>query len=85
MIAVVPTRDCRRCGGTGRVILDRSWCKADGRVPARCHICGGSGFSDYSGDATADAEQARRREEHSKPPKSSQPQTDVAAFVSTLK
>lgn len=61
-------RDCRQCGGTGFVILDRSWFKADGYRKERCGVCEGAGQSTYQPHPEFAAQQAQRR-------KSLQPQT----------
>lgn len=37
--------ECVLCAGTGKVVLMRSWFRADGFKRASCAICGGSGRS----------------------------------------
>jgi hypothetical protein len=78
------TKDCMTCGGTGRQILNVSHFTADGVRPVCCGICGGTGKSDYHHDSAFVREQKERREAASKPPRSKQPQVDVAEFVRTL-
>jgi hypothetical protein len=62
---------CRQCGGTGYVILDRTWFKADGRYRGKCGLCGGTGY--YRGWVDPDFAriQAQKRQEWiNQPPQS---------------
>lgn len=40
-------RQCANCGGTGKIVLMKSWFPSDGYRRARCGICGGTGRSTY--------------------------------------
>lgn len=44
---VAAVRSCRLCDGTGKIVLMKSWFKADGYRRERCGICSGTGQSSY--------------------------------------
>jgi DnaJ-class molecular chaperone len=54
--------ECRQCGGTGRVRINRSALIADGRYSIRCWLCGGSGESSEQPDRDFASTQKRLRE-----------------------
>lgn len=56
-------RACGSCGGTGWWWLNRSWFKTDGYRRERCHICGGTGRSDYRDSTEFVRRQAQLRRE----------------------
>lgn len=41
---------CVLCGGTGRLVLFKSWFTKDGFTSVKCGICDGSGRSSYRPD-----------------------------------
>lgn len=53
---------CSLCGGTGTLILAKSWFPLDGYRRERCGICAGSGVSAYRCDAAWAAQQKRLRD-----------------------
>lgn len=50
---------CTNCGGTGKLLLMKSWFLNDGYRRERCGICAGSGESSYR----VPAEEARHQKE----------------------
>lgn len=52
---------CKACDGTGIWLLMKSWFLSDGFTSCRCHICKGTGVSDYRPDASLIAGQRRLR------------------------
>lgn len=68
-------KDCNSCGGTGWWWLNRSWFTADGFAKVRCHLCKGSGKSDFRDDiafvkSQADIRQLLAERTHSPAPQS---------------
>lgn len=52
---------CKLCGGTGRLVLAKSWVRADGFRRTRCGICKGTGSSSYRPDPQWVREQRKLR------------------------
>lgn len=55
-------RTCEWCDGTGSWWLLRSWFTADGARRESCHVCRGTGSSEYRADADWKRMQRRLRD-----------------------